>query len=717
MSKFTDATMVAVQVETDREQVWTEDGITPGAYTPGGVALYTLLARREDSEIKPVTNPITGNGLFPSPRKDEPISKADVSTSVSLNVDYEGTGTSRMVKDISVGTVSSTVATDYEMTLGPVVVQTKMPTPVNPGDQVNFSGQFAIRRSGPRAVDSNDDSTRVSVVCTLFGISRTEDEYGTVDQTSTPLLQYANSFQPLPDIFGNVGMAQTVHTLPVVTPAVIPPGVTEVHLVIWLRADTTGEPLSTPYRGKKKGVFYLGSPTWNYFTFSTANPLKLIVTPLASTPQPPAATWHTLTQEQNRIYRYTYETITDDVVEVKTEKIEADLGVQRIKFASATVDPKVTVGKRVRIIALDPDGVGLTVIAAGRVRSRRIVPGIGRVPQVEIGVHDSHARLGESCPVAFDTFAKYAPALNRLGVPVSIDGVDVSGPPRPLPPWGGAYPSYSDEKLTYLTSLVMARNARKGFLRITREDRLEVLSALPDTVVLDVSDEPREGDMSYSINAEFGSDTKDLVNAVRVTENLLDSEDFTDRYVGSDDPPAKLDFIAGRTQTAEYRRAASIEALGLSSRTFPVVRGTGAWADIEAGNYGTNFAAWAAAILDQYSVEKTGPRSITLPVVTAAERALVSKLDVLDAIVVRRLGVPYVQRIRRISHTIKPGSWKVELRFDVTGSQVYWLPNTPVPLITLGDTDAGTIFAPSPGLVDGGHPSDTVTHLLDGGTL
>lgn len=715
MSKFTNATMVAVQVETSREQVWAEDGITPGGQYPvGGIQMLSLLAKHEHSELRDVMTPFAGKGLFTTDRRDQSLTGASVSTSLNLDIDYSGTGSNRVVTGIS-GSASSSVSSESETSLGPVIVQTKMPTPVTPGDRISFSGQFGIRRSGwwTVPVDENGDKTGLSVVCTLYGISRTEDEYGTVDQVSTPLLEYVSNFQPSTVA---PGKDQTSHTLPTVTPATVPAGVSEVHLTIWLRANTTGKPVSAPYMAKKANILQIGV-TWNYFTFSDANPLTLAVLPQVIPPGPPAATWQTRTQEQNRIYRYTYETITDDVVEVKTEKIEADLGVQRIKFASATVDPKVTVGKRVRIIALDPDGVGLTVIAAGRVRSRRIVPGIRRVPQVEIGVHDSHARLGEPCTVAFDTFEKYVPALNRLGVPVSIDGVDVSGPPRPLPPWGGAYPSYADERLTYLTSLVMARNTRKGFLRITREDRLEVLSELPTTVSLDVSDEPREGHMSYSINAEFGSDTKDLVNAVRVTENLLDSEDFTDRYVGSDDPPAKLDFIAGRTQTAEYRRAASVEALGLSSRTFPVVRGSGDWLDIEAGNYGSNFAAWAAAILDEYSAEKTGPRSITLPVVTAAERALVSKLDVLDAIVVRRLGVPYVQRIRRISHTIKPGSWTVELRFDVTGSQVYWLPDTPVPLITLGDTDAGTIFAPSPGLVDGGHPTDTVTHLLDGGTL
>lgn len=694
--------MVAVQVETAREQVWVQDGITPGgSYPAGGIPMLSLLAAQENSELRNVTNPFAGKGLFATDRRDQPLTGATVATSLNLNVDYSGTGSNRVVTDIS-GTTTSSVSAESETSLGPVIVQTRMPTPVTPGDRVNFSGRFGIRRSGSTwARDENDNQTGISVVCTLYGISRTEDEYGTVDQVSTPLLEYVSNFQPA------LGSQQTTHTLPTVSPAVVPAGVTEVHLTIWLRANTTGKPVSAQYMAKKPGVLYIGA-TWNYFTFSTANPLTLTVLPQVIPAGPPAATWQTRTQEQNRIYRYTYETITDDVVEVKTEKIEADLGVQTIKFASATVDPKVTVGKRVRIIALHPDGVGLTVIASGRVRSRRIVPGMRAAKQVEIGVHDSHARLGEPCPAAFDTFAKYVPALNRLGVPVSIDGVDVSGPPRPLPPWGGAYPSYADEKLTYLTSLVMARNARKGYLRITREDRLEVLSALPATVALDVSDEPGEADMSYSIDAEFGSDTKDLVNAVRVTENLLDSEDFTDRHVGTEDPPAKLDFIAGRTQTAEYRREASIEALGLSSRTFPVVRGSGAWVDIEAGNYGTNFATWAAAILDQYSVEQSGPRAITLPIVTAEQRALVSQLNVLDAVVVRRLGVAYVRRIRRISHTIKPGSWTVKLRFDVTGSQVYWLPDTPVPEIVSALTPASIG-------VDGGDAHPDPSRPLDGG--
>lgn len=723
MSEFTDITMVAVQVETARTDVWVEDGRSPASYPVDGVPLRKLLAMPPDVLSLPVTTPIAGYGTYPTVRKDESLSGIVVTTTATPNVDLttSGTGSNKVVTDVKVTVGTSTkIEEKSTRTIGPTLAQTKFPTPVSEGDLVSFAGRFAVRKTGIVTLNSDGLSTDVRVRVSLWGMSSVTDEYGVVQEQATELLSYESTLQGY-ETFQN----HVLFTVPTVTPATVPAGVTGLHLTVSLiavRAATwynaaTREFLSATYDFPYRVGQY--NSARNFFTHADSNPLRLTVVPK---PQPvpgaPAAEWETRTQEQTRLHRFDYEDVTGDVASIRTEKIEADLGVQSIRFVSDTISPKVVAGKRIRVLALHRDGT-FTTIVAGTVRTRRIVEDGRHRSQVEIGVHDSHGKLGSTeCGVAFAGLAEYAPVLNRIGIPTTIDGDNVTGPSRPLPAWGGAFPAYRTDKLSVRDALIMTRNRVKGFVRLTRRDRLEVLSALPAGIALDVSDIPDEGDMSYSINAEFGTDTADLINQVSVMEHLLDSADF-DRSTANQDPPMQFGYMKGRTQTAQYRRPAAIEAYGLAAKMFPVVRGSGAWTDIEAGNYGTSFAAWASAILDAYSIERSGPKSITLPVGTDTQRRLVSKLEVLDAIVVRFRGQAFVRHIRRISHEIDPatGRWKVNLRFDVTGDQVYWLPSVPVPLIALGDTDAGPLSAPSSGLVDGRYPDEPDVYELDGGTL
>jgi hypothetical protein len=726
MSEFTDITMVAVQVETARTDVWVEDGRSPASYPVDGVPLRKLLAMPPDVLSLPVTTPIAGYGTYPAVRKDDTLSGLVVNTTATptVNLSTSGTGSDKVVTDVKVSVSTSTsVEEKSTRTIGPTLAQTKFPTPVSAGDLVSFAGRFAIRRTGTIARNSDEDTTELMARVSLWGMSSNTDEYGVVQETATELLSYEAQFQN--KSLGGVSVAQILITIPTVSPAVVPAGVTGIHLTVSIIANRSATwwdaglrefyaaSYDFPYRSAKYHT------SKNFFTHADANPLRLTVVPKTlPTPGVPAAEWETRTQEQTRLHRFDYEDVTGDVASIRTEKIEADLGVQSIRFVSDTISPKVVAGKRVRVLALHRDGT-FTTIVAGTVRTRRIVEDGRHRSQVEIGVHDSHGKLGSTeCGVAFAGLAEYAPVLNRIGIPTTIDGDNVTGPSRPLPAWGGAFPAYRTDKLSVRDALIMTRNRVKGFMRLTRRDRLEVLSALPAGIALDVSDIPDEGDMSYSVNAEFGTDTADLINQVSVMEHLLDSEDF-DRSTGNEDPPMQFGYMKGRTQTAQYRRPAAIEAYGLAAKMFPVVRGSGTWADIEAGNYGSSFAAWAAAILDAYSIERSGPKSITLPVGTDTQRRLVSKLEVLDAVVVRFRGQAFVRHIRRISHEIDPatGRWKVQLRFDVTGDQVYWLPTVPVPLIALGDTDAGTLSSPSSGLVDGRYPNEPDVYELDGGTL
>ncbi|WP_167675647.1 hypothetical protein [Rhodococcus sp. B10] len=425
----------------------------------------------------------------------------------------------------------------------------------------------------------------------------------------------------------------------------------------------------------------------------------------------------TLTTEQTPARRYEYVNVIDEVNKITTESIEADLAIATIRFVSDTISSRLVAGRRVRLVSTHADGH--TVIYTGTIRHRRIINSFNRKDQVELTVHTVHSTVSQSeCPVAYDQLHEYAPLVAATGAQVVIDGVDYTGKAGRLPDGWDYFPSYSDAGLTMGESLLMVRNTRKAFMFVDRHNRLQLRSTLAADAVLDVSDMPEQGDMSFTREIESGSDTENLVNAVAVTEHYLDREDFLTRETDGEDPPIMaLTDIASKSRTIEYRRQSSIETYGLQKRSFDVVRGTGSWADLTADKYGTTFQQWAAEILDAHGEDVQYVNKIRLTVTDARHIALVSRLQALDAVVVRFRGNAAVRRIRRLEHNIQPNKWTVDVRFDITGTQTHWLPATPVPVLPLGDIDAGTMQKPAGPIIDGGHPAHTVTSILDGGTL
>lgn len=423
------------------------------------------------------------------------------------------------------------------------------------------------------------------------------------------------------------------------------------------------------------------------------------------------------TIERTRTTEYGYRSIIGDVAEISTESVEADLGILTLVLRSDAAVTEATAGKRVRLIGRH--GSGFTTVFTGHIRGRRIVPGLTGTPHVQLSIHDDDGALAQSpIGLAYRTFAEYAWLLNRTGIRTVVDGVDVTGPNRPRPDGWDFFPSYRAEGLSAKSALLLTRNTNKAYYHIDRNNRVVVSTTLPTTVKLDLSDTPGQGDMSYLGDLEISSDTEDVINTVQVVEHMLDAEDFNTREVSGGTPPQQNDDIASKTQQTDYQRQSSIEVYGQKSVTFDVVRGTGTLTDLQANNFGRNFAEWATAILDQYAVERTLIRSLRLLVTRSHHIATLSRLEPLDAVVVRLRGDAQVHRIRRVEHSITPGgSWFVKLSFFPSRDQVYWLPDTPVPTLTLGDTDAGTLAFPSPALIDGGAPGDVVTAVLDGGEV
>ena len=420
------------------------------------------------------------------------------------------------------------------------------------------------------------------------------------------------------------------------------------------------------------------------------------------------------TVEQTRLHRYTYTPVTDPVAAIRTQLVEADLGISTVRFLSDTVAATVAAGKRLRVRARHAGGY--TTLVTGTIRGRRLVPGLTRPAEVEISVHDDWHKTGAACPVAYDQLAEYGPLVHRLGAPVSIDGVDYTGPAGPLPNGHDFFPSYHSDSQTMRDALLMTRNARTAYLYVDRAGRVQLTATLPDVIDLELSDQPEQGDLSYSTDLALGFDSAELVNTVQTVEHLLDSADYLDARTPTGDPPMRWGPIASKTQRIDYRRESSVELYGESKVSIPVVRGTGTWSDVADRNFGAPFDQWAAAILDTTATETTRVTTLSIPV-GPGDVAKVAPLQPFSLVVVRLQGGVWVLRVREVRHEIDagPGRWLCKLDFTAGGDRVYWLPDPPpapeLPVVGGFYDSAGT------GSYDGGDPAGTGVGIIDGGEV
>lgn len=773
MSRAITTAHVAVQVETDRTDVWVPEGLAVRKlpYTATDTLTYTYDAR---------------NGF------------ALTGTRAGLGKDA-GTITETDTAGW-VCTVPKLYSVEKPNTIGPPLVHTKLPIPVTPGMEVAFSGTFKARKTGENATQKDGTGTTATYVeAVLWGLGESVDEYGKTTQVKRKLRQFSSLLQSVNDT--SKSMVQfTIGDPNAPVWATVPADVDRLHFSIHLTlnsvnsfkqisatykftydretaryfrsppiASTTDNPLrvhlrdpnntnptyehplsTTGYAFRNRALFTNITPgveiialpdtgatgdtvidVYNWtgardllLTSITVPPGQRVVTPIAHTgaielsssstfyiESVLAPVYESDTVEQTRLHRYEYTTVTDPVSDIGTTLREADLSTSTVRFVSDTISPLVAAGKRLRIAGRA--GGQLIPMVTGTIRTRRLVAAPGRTRQVEIGVHDDWARLAEEYPSTFDRLPEYGPVLHRLGIPAVVDGVDYTGPPGALPASFGYGPSYQNDGQELRESLLTVRNTTAGYLFTDRRGRLILTTTLPGTVALDVSDVPTEGDMSYSKQLEIITDSESLINVVAVTEHLLDRDDYINRVIdNADAPQSGLDPINSLTRTIRYRDADSVEAYGQSVLELDVVRGTGDLADVVDGNFGQSFQARAEDILSTYGVERDDIAKIILPVLTPAHIPQLAQLQPFDAVVIRHQGQARVGRPRIVKHTINPRGWSCELDFTVRRDQVYWLP--PDPQIPETPVFGGYYHLPLPGAFDGGSPDSTGVGTIDG---
>jgi hypothetical protein len=399
----------------------------------------------------------------------------------------------------------------------------------------------------------------------------------------------------------------------------------------------------------------------------------------------------TLTSTTDQLRKLTFLDIEEDVSRISVLKEEADKSTATIDFATATLDPAVSPllkpGKIVRVLGRHY-GNGNTVRPAGwsgpALYSTIFTGKVKRVnsgysyeddPVVQITLYDVTDSLQSiNTEFASDQMVKYGAWFNSVGSSIIFNDID----------WGGsakednAFPNkfiYEPSawgKMNLADSISMTRNAKRWWWMVDRFNKLRILTTLNPTTKYVLTDGTGTGDLNYG-RFSRGSDTDSVINKVSVQEYILDVKDLKGRTLSSStEPPADLDFVRSRQQTATFSNKTSVNAYGEFSKSFDVVRGNGNYMDLANGYTGSNFKSWSESILAERSEPTINISELNVPIKNSDDIRKISELEILDKVDIIYKGEHQISRVREIEHTIMPGRWYTEIRFNSKGDMTFW---------------------------------------------
>lgn len=397
--------------------------------------------------------------------------------------------------------------------------------------------------------------------------------------------------------------------------------------------------------------------------------------------------WEYVDQKQTRLWNKIFVDIIDDVSYIKIERIEADPGVLKVKFCSDQLDPRtselVQAKKVIRVLGKHygegvttrpHDWIGpplYTVIFEAEIQRIEVTYDYEYESVITLTAYDGYKALDDlKLGYAFDKMIEYGPIINVLGQVSYIDGIEYTGDTRDVPGDVEYFPS-TYGSMTFTDALIMSRNSEKSFVYVNKANELIMKSYLPETVITTFTDGLAPGDLSMG-DVKQNIDTDLIVNVIEIEENLLDKKDFIEREASNATPPNRFDKVSGKTRTVTYRDDHSISLYGTHSKKFQVVRGSGDFEDLKTGNFGNNFELWASQLAQDWAYPTRDITAFNVPVKNSSEIEIMSRLDLLDLVRIRYKGEEFQHRIRRMTHEIWPGKWKVLLEFSPTSDQTYW---------------------------------------------
>lgn len=397
--------------------------------------------------------------------------------------------------------------------------------------------------------------------------------------------------------------------------------------------------------------------------------------------------WENLYQTQTRSINRSYVNIQDDVSSIKIVNMEADTGVLTLRFCSDVLDPATNallqIGKSIRILGRhygatntvkpsnwsgEPD---YSVVFTGIIKRIEVTYDYQFEPQITVTAYNCFNKLDSiALGCAYDTMEQYGGALNSIGNPVYIEGVEYTGTSKDIPQDTKFFPSTNGE-YSLMDALTLTRNTKKWFVSINNRDELIIRSTLPNTVKAVFTDGTMPGDLSMS-DVRMGIDTDSIINIIEIEENLLDRKDFMERSASSDSAPDTLKTVQGKKRTIQYISRDSIARYGEFAKKFQVVRGSGSWDDLKNDNFGSTFENWAQNLINEYAQPMINIASIKVPIKNSKDIKLMSEIEVLDRVYIGYKDEYFDMRVREITHDISPGKWVVELKFQPKNDMTYW---------------------------------------------
>lgn len=397
---------------------------------------------------------------------------------------------------------------------------------------------------------------------------------------------------------------------------------------------------------------------------------------------------HNLSGYWNQIELVNFANVNDDISKVSIVREEGDKSTATIDFCSDILDPATSAtlkpGKVVRVLGRHY-GAGITkkpsdwvgeanyeVIYQGIIKRVTSKYSYDDQPIIQVTAYDAVDPVERlTTGVILDEFSEYGAYFNRVGVPVIYNDIDWGGDVKAMPNKFKFRPSaYGNMSLA--DSLSTTRNTYKAYWYVDRYNRVIIKNSLSSTSVITLTDGTLEGDISYG-NIAKGSDTDSVINKITVNESLLDRKDYIEKQLpGGDTPPLEIDYILSKTQTATFSNVDSINSYGEFEKSFDVVRGTGDPLELFYGKLGTSFSEWAQDILDERSEPTMNVSDMTVPIKSSDQIRKISSLEILDRVTIAYKSESQFTRIREIEHTIMPGKWFVEIRFNSKGDMTYW---------------------------------------------
>lgn len=403
------------------------------------------------------------------------------------------------------------------------------------------------------------------------------------------------------------------------------------------------------------------------------------------------ATSDTLTQIKTRQRVINLLDINSDISKISVLREEGDTCSITIDLDSDDLDPLISdtlhVGKIIRFVGRhygvgDPVRPGswvgeanYTTVFTGIIKQIKTEYDYEDNPIIQVIAYDANDLLERTkSGLSFNAYEKYIPILNRMGISaVMANGFDV----------GGAYKELkTNEKFVYRPSahgdfslaagLEMTRNTNKGYVLVSKDNKLKYFSELPTTSVLTFTDGTGTGDISYGKLVKK-SDTSAVVNKLELNENTLDDDDYKNRsFKQENGPPSDFRYVATKKRTATFNNEDSIRLYGEFSRSFDVIRGDGDLKKLYRGDIGEGFDEWASSFLADRGVPQIQIHEFTVPIKSSDDIRKVCQLELLDMVSIIYKGETYNLRIREIEHTVRPGKWFVVFKFTPQNEMTMW---------------------------------------------